>query len=171
MENWRIKRNDEYFPLSLHPFIHAEDNQQDMICKPLMPNVHVSVRACSMKEGMPFSNKVFYHLEDVVAVEFEVENKGEDEVSRIVVSHMIRDHLSYVPHTLKVSTGEGELLFRLVRWRIERLLPRERTQLSFQIRADRYVDVSVSLRATYTFQHKKIIYGPFQTKDALLLHK
>lgn len=169
MENWGIKNKDD-FPLSLHPFLRAESNQQDMICKPFKPDVYVSLKAGTMIDA-PFTDRVFYRLGDVLKIELEVENKGIDEISQIVVSHMIRDHLSYVSSTLKTSAGEGELLFRLVRWRIERLLPNEKAQLSFHLKANRYADVSVSLRATYTFHHKKTVYGPLQTKDVILLQK
>ncbi|CAM4035575.1 hypothetical protein BAMA_09370 [Bacillus manliponensis] len=169
MKAWKMK-NEGYFPLSLHPFLRAEGNQQDVVCISFVPEVYVSLKVRTMVNE-PFRTQVPYRLEDILEIKLEVENKGKDEVSHIVVSHMIRDHLVYVPQTLKTGTGEGELLFRLVRWRIERLLPNEIAQLSFCLKADRYVDVVMYLRATFTFQHKKIVYGPFQTKDAVLLHE
>ena len=58
-------------------------------------------------------------------------------ISRVVVSHMIRDYFAYIPNSLKVDKGMSEFLFQLVRWRIDNLLPNEKVELICKIKANK----------------------------------
>ena len=61
-----------------------------------------------------FSYELTYDVNDILIIRIEVENKGMEMISRVVVSHMIRDYFAYIPNSLKVDKGMSEFLFQLV---------------------------------------------------------
>lgn len=74
-----------------------------------------------------FSYELTYDVNDILIMRIEVENKGVEMISRVVVSHMIRDYFAYIPNSLKVDKGisefyssllDGELMicYRMRRW-------------------------------------------------------
>lgn len=167
MKTWKRALGQEVFPLSLQPVLWTTTDSKEITNTQPIPNITVTLQIRGIKEEV-FSYELVYDIQDVFFIQLEVENTGNEEISRIVVSHMIRDHLVYIPNTLKTNKGTGELLFRLVRWQIDELLPNEKVQLICQVKAVRIPITShISLRATYTFRYKDLIYGPFQTKEAI----
>ena len=50
-----------------------------------------------------FSYELTYDVNDILIMRIEVENKGVEMISRVVVSHMIRDYFAYIPNSLKVD--------------------------------------------------------------------
>ena len=52
-----------------------------------------------------FSYELTYDVNDILIIRIEVENKGMEMISRVVVSHMIRDYFAYIPNSLKVDKG------------------------------------------------------------------
>ena len=52
-----------------------------------------------------FSYELTYDVNDILIIRIEVENKGIEMISRVVVSHMIRDYFAYIPNSLKVDKG------------------------------------------------------------------
>lgn len=90
-------------------------------------------------------------------------------ISRVVVSHMIRDYFAYIPNSLKVDKGMSEFLFQLVRWRIDNLLPNEKVELICKIKANKDKELKNTLfQATYTFQYNGVSYGPLQTNEVVV---
>ncbi|MGG0253609.1 hypothetical protein ABEY61_09075 [Bacillus toyonensis] len=133
-----------------------------------LPNVAVTLQIRSMYEEK-FSYELIYDVNDILIMRIEVENKGIEVISRVVVSHMIRDYFSYIPNSLQVNKGMSEFLFQLVRWRIDNLLPNEKVELSCKLRANKDKAVKTALfKATYTFQHKAVSYGPLQTNEVVV---
>ncbi|WP_020059339.1 hypothetical protein [Bacillus sp. 123MFChir2] len=158
------------FTLNIQPALWSGSTDKDLVYKQNIPRIEVTLSVCNMKQNTSFSNTVYYEIQDIIAIKIEVDNQGEEAVSRIFVSHMIRDQLLYAPNTLTSNNGENEFLFRLVRWRIENLLPKEKARLVWQVKAERNgLPPSLPLRATYTFQHNHQVYGPLQTKEATLI--
>ncbi|MDZ5610549.1 hypothetical protein U2I54_26940 [Bacillus pseudomycoides] len=169
MKMWEISLDKEVFPLSLQPVMWMEGGSKEVTSKQSNPNVAVTLQIRSQKEKC-FSQKVVYDEHEILIIQLEVENIGSEEVSHVIVSHMIRDHFAYIPNTLQTNKGTGEFLFQLVRWRIDKLLSGEKTQLICQVKASRIqIPPSISLRATYTFRQKGRLYGPLQTKEAMLI--
>ncbi|MBO1578883.1 hypothetical protein [Bacillus sp. XF8] len=169
MKMWEISLDKEVFPLSLQPVMWMEGGSKEVTSKQSNPNVAVTLQIRSQKEKC-FSQKVVYDEHEILIIQLEVENIGSEEVSHVIVSHMIRDHFAYIPNTLQTNKGTGEFLFQLVRWRIDELLSGEKTQLTCQVKASRIqIQPSISLRATYTFRQKGRLYGPLQTKEAMLI--
>ncbi len=100
------------------------------------PNVAVTLQIRSMYKEK-FSYELTYDVNDILIIRIEVENKGMEMISRVVVSHMIRDYFAYIPNSLKVDKGMSEFLFQLVRWRIDNLLPNEKVELICKIKANK----------------------------------
>ncbi|EEL49568.1 hypothetical protein CN373_04780 [Bacillus cereus] len=166
---WEISLDKEWFPLSLQPVIWMEGSSKAVTNKQSNPNLEVTLQIRSQKEK-DFSEKVVYGVHEILFIQLEVENIGNEEVSHIIVSHMIRDHFAYIPNTLHANKGTGEFLFQLVRWRIDELRSGEKAQLICQVKATRIqIPSSISLRATYTFQQNGRLYGPLQTKEVILI--
>lgn len=158
------------FTLSVQPALWSGSTDKDLVYKQYIPRIEVTLSVCNMKQNNSFSNTVYYEIQDIIAIQIEVDNQGEEAASRIFVSHMIRDQLSFVPNTLTSNNGENEFLFQLVRWRIDNLLPKEKARLVWQVKAERNsLPPFLSLRATYTFQHNNQVYGPLQTKETMLI--
>ncbi|WP_243524077.1 hypothetical protein [Bacillus pseudomycoides] len=169
MKMWEISLDKELFPLSLQPVMWMEGGSKAVTSKQSTPNVEVTLQIRSQKEKN-FSQKVVYGVHEILFIQLEVENIGSEEVSHVIVSHMIRDHFAYIPNTLHTNKGTGEFLFQLVRWRIDELLSGEKAQLICQVKASRIqIPSSISLRATYTFQQKGRLSGPLQTKEVMLI--
>ncbi|HDX9580594.1 TPA: hypothetical protein ROX88_004247 [Bacillus pseudomycoides] len=151
------------------PALWSGSTDKDLVYKQSIPLIEVTLTVCNMKQLSSFSNTVYYGIQDIIALQIEVDNQGEESVSHICVSHMIRDQLSYVPNTLTSDNGENEFLFQLVRWRIDNLLPKEKTRLVWHVKVESNSPLtSLPLRATYTFKHNQQVYGPLQTKEAIL---
>ncbi|PEO45421.1 hypothetical protein CN559_17770 [Bacillus pseudomycoides] len=168
---WEISLDKELFPLSLQPVMWMEGGSKEVMSKQSNPNVAVTLQIRSKKEKC-CSQEVVYDVHEILFIQLEVENIGSEEISRVIVSHMIRDHFAYIPNTLQTSKGTGEFLFQLVRWRIDELLPGEKAQLICQVKASRIqIPFHILLRATYTFQQKGRLYGPLQTKEAILIQQ
>ncbi|SFI57453.1 MULTISPECIES: hypothetical protein [unclassified Bacillus (in: firmicutes)] len=164
--------NRNKFTLSIQPALWSGSIDKDLAYKQYIPRIEVTLTVCDVKQHSSFSNTVYYGIQDIIALQIEVDNQGEEAVSHICVSHMIRDQLSYVPNTLTSDNGQNEFLFQLVRWRIDNLLPKEKARLVWQVKALRNsISPSLPLRATYTFQHNHQVYGPLQTKEALLIKR
>ena len=116
-----------------------------------------------------FSYELTYDVNDILIIRIEVENKGMEMISRVVVSHMIRDYFAYIPNSLKVDKGMSEFLFQLVRWRIDNLLPDEKVELICKIKANKDKALKNALfQATYTFQYNGVSYGPLQTNEVVV---
>ncbi|MEI4829016.1 hypothetical protein WAX78_06080 [Bacillus sp. FJAT-53711] len=172
VEYWGELENREKFSLCIQPSVWSGSNDKDLAHKQYAPHIDVTLTVCNMEQQSSFSDTIYYELQDIIAIQIEVDNKGEEAVSRICVSHMIRDQLSYIPNTLTSNNGEYEFLFQLVRWRIDNLSPKEKACLVLQVKAKRNnISPSLPLRATYTFQHNQQMYGPLQTKQALLIKR
>ncbi|KEK25933.1 hypothetical protein [Bacillus gaemokensis] len=169
MKIWKRISDQEMFPLFLQPVVWMEGGFKEGTKKQSIPNVGGTLQIRSVQEK-DFSCELVYDRNDILFIQLEVENKGSEEISRVIVSHMILDHFAYIPNTLQTNKGTGEFLFQLVRWRIDKLLPNEKVQLIFQVKIARVpVPASILLRATYTFQYKGLVYGPLQTKEAILI--
>ena len=84
-----------------------------------------------------FSYELTCDVNDILIIRIKVENKGMKMISRVVVSHMIRDYFAYIPNSLKADKGMSEFLFQLVRWRIDNLLPNEKVELICKIKANK----------------------------------
>lgn len=167
---WSELENKNGFTLRINPVLWSGSTDKDLVYKQCIPRIEVTLTMCNMKQTSTFSSAVYYGIKDIIAIQIEVDNQGEEAVSRIFVSHMIRDQLLYVPNTLTSNNGENEFLFQLVRWRIENLLPKEKARLVWQVKAERNgLSPSLPLRATYTFEHNHQVYGPLQTKEAMLI--
>ncbi len=161
----------EVFPTSLQPVMWREGGSREITIKQSNPNVAVTLQIRSIKEQC-FSQEVVYGVQEILFIQLEVENRGSEDISRVIVSHMIRDHFAYMPNTLQTNKGAGEFLFQLVRWRIDELLSGEKAQLICQVKASRIqIPSCISLCATYTFQQKGQLYGPFQTKEVISKQK
>ncbi|WP_129726966.1 hypothetical protein [Ectobacillus funiculus] len=110
-----------------------------------------------------------YQPGDVLEIEIRLRNCGTVDVVQLFGSHMIRDYLSYIPDTLQTDKGEGAVVFRLVRWRIPLLQPGEEAVLAFQTRAQEgNPHDHITIGATYTFQARSMMYGPYETERVLL---
>ncbi|MFD3447949.1 hypothetical protein ACFDTO_25490 [Microbacteriaceae bacterium 4G12] len=131
-------------------------------------DVHVMFAVRSAKGKGEFSAVAPYQAGEFVDIRCYVENKGEEEVNHISISHMIRDHLSYVSDTLYTNRGEGSVFFRLVRWLIPCLYPGEKVMLTFQVRMKEEAALSITLGGTYVFQCSTTVQGPFQAVPAFL---
>lgn len=167
---WGEFENRDKFSFCIQPSLWSGSNDKDLAYKQYTPQIEVTLTVCNMKQQSSFSDTIYYELKDIIAIQIKVDNKGEEAVSRVCVSHMIRDQLSYIPNTLTSNNGENEILFQLVRWRIDKLSPKEKACLILKVKAERNnISSSLPLRATYTFQHNQQAYGPFQTKQALLI--
>ncbi|EEM76227.1 hypothetical protein bthur0010_37390 [Bacillus thuringiensis serovar pondicheriensis BGSC 4BA1] len=116
-----------------------------------------------------FSYELIYDVNDILIIRIEVENKGMEMISRVVVSHMIRDYFAYIPNSLKADKGMSEFLFQLIRWRIDNLLPDEKVELICKIKANKDKALKNALfQATYTFQYNGVSYGPLQTNEVVV---
>lgn len=110
-----------------------------------------------------------YRPDDVLEIEIRLYNHGEMDAVQLLVNHMLRDYLSYIPDTLQASAGDAALVFRLVRWRIPLLRPKEEAVLTFQARAEKgNPRTHISLGGTYTFQAGGMMYGPYEANGILL---
>ena len=106
-----------------------------------------------------FSYELTCDVNDILIIRIKVENKGMKMISRVVVSHMIRDYFAYIPNSLKADKGMSEFLFQLVRWRIDNLLPNEKVELICKIKANKDKELKNTLfQATYTFQYNGVSY-------------
>ncbi|MBO1624773.1 hypothetical protein [Bacillus arachidis] len=171
MKMWEINLDKEVFPLSLQPVMWREGGSKEFTKKKPNPNVAVTLQIRGMKEKS-FSQEIVYDVHEILFVQLEVENRGSEGISRVIVSHMIRDYFAYIPNTLQTNKGAGEFLFRLVRWRIDELSSGEKAQLICQVNASRIqIPSRISLRATYTFQQMGRLYGPLQTTEAILIQQ
>ena len=72
------------------------------------PQVAVTLQIGSMYTEQ-FSYELTYDVNDILIMRIEVENKGVEMISRVVVSHMIRDYFAYIPNSLKVDKGISEV--------------------------------------------------------------
>ncbi|MDM5189710.1 hypothetical protein QUF99_21040 [Bacillus sp. DX4.1] len=170
MKSWKMIPKEE-FPLFSQPVLWLGGDFKGVTSEISTPNVEVTLQVRNLKEKS-FSHKLVYDVHEIFCIQLEVKNISGEGVSHILVSHMIRDHFAYVPSTLQANKGRGEFLFQLVRWRIDTLLPNEKVQLICQLKVIRIpIPSSIPLRATYTFKHKDLVYGPFQTKDVILIKK
>lgn len=116
-----------------------------------------------------FSYELAFDVNDILIIRLEVENKGVEMISRVVVSHMIRDYFAYIPNSLKTDKGISEFLFQLVRWRIDNLSPNEKVELICKIKANKEKAPPNSVfQATYTCQYKGLSYGPLQTNEVVV---
>ncbi|WP_242143583.1 MULTISPECIES: hypothetical protein [unclassified Bacillus cereus group] len=171
MRAWKCISNQEMFLMPLQPILWIEGGGKGEKESTAVPNVTATLQIRSMEEEN-FSYQIVYDIDRILYMQLEIENKGEKEISRIIVSHMIRDHFLYVPNTLEMNKGTGEFLFQLVRWRIEKLLPNEKARLVCQLKIARpNILDTMSLSATYTFQSAGITYGPLQTKAARIIKR
>ncbi|KFM99166.1 hypothetical protein D0U04_01035 [Bacillus clarus] len=162
MEMWKRISEQERYPVSLQPVLWMGGSKQDL------PDVEVTLQIRSLQEKR-FLYELIHSVNETLFIQLEVENRGIETISRVIVSHMIRDHFAYIPNTLKTDKGAGEFLFQLVRWRIDELLPNEKIQLICQVKAGKSKAPAISsLRATYTFQYKGLSYGPFQTNEVIV---
>lgn len=110
-----------------------------------------------------------YQPGDVLEIEIRLRNCGTVDVVQLFGSHMIRDYLSYISDTLQADKGEVAIVFRLVRWRIPLLQPGEEAVLTFQTRAQEgNPHDHIAIGATYTFQARGMMYGPYETERILL---
>ena len=50
-----------------------------------------------------FSYELTCDVNDILIIRIKVENKGMKMISRVVVSHMIRDYFAYIPNSLKAD--------------------------------------------------------------------
>lgn len=162
--------NRNKFTLSIQPTLWSGSIDKDLAYKQYIPRIEVALTVCNVKQQSSFSHSIYYGIQDIIALQIELDNQGEESVSHICVSHMIRDQFSYVPNTLISDNGENEFLFQLVRWRIDNLLPKEKARLVWHVKVEQSSTLpSLPLRATYTFQHNHQGYGPLQTKEVLLI--
>ena len=110
-----------------------------------------------------------YQPGDVLEIEIRLRNCGTVDVVQLFGSHMIRDYLSYIYDTLQADKGEVAVVFRLVRWQIPLLQPGEEAVLTFQTRAQEgNPHDHITIGATYTFQARSMMYGPYETERVLL---
>ncbi|MFJ8531652.1 hypothetical protein [Bacillus sp. NPDC094106] len=171
MKIWKRISNQEMFLLSLQPVLWMDGGAKEINRKQSTPNVAVTLQIRNVQEK-DFSYELVYDINETLVIQLEVENRGTEEVSRVIMSHMIRDYFVYIPNTLKTNKGASEFLFQLVRWRVDELLPNEKVQLTCQVKvAHTPVPSTMSLRATYTFQHADVTYGPLQTKEAIVIQQ
>lgn len=164
MKIWgRISDTGKY-SIPLQPVLWIDGSKKETE----FPQVAVTLQIGSMYTEQ-FSYELTYDVNDILIMRIEVENKGVEMISRVVVSHMIRDYFAYIPNSLKVDKGISEFLFQLVRWRIDDLLPNEKVELRCKIKANKDKALKQTFfQATYTFQDKKISYGPLQTNEVVV---
>ncbi|MED2476981.1 hypothetical protein P4160_17655, partial [Bacillus thuringiensis] len=132
MKIWgRISDTGKY-SIPLQPVLWIDGSKKENE----FPQVAVTLKIGSMYTEQ-FSYELTYDVNDILIMRIEVENKGVEMISRVVVSHMIRDYFAYIPNSLKVDKGISEFLFQLVRWRIDDLLPNEKVELRCKIKANK----------------------------------
>lgn len=164
MKIWKRISDQEGYSIPLQPVLWIGGSKKENV----FSNVAVTLQICSMYNEQ-FSYELTYDANDILIMRIEVENKGIEMISRVVVSHMIRDYFAYIPNSLKVNKGMGEFLFQLVRWRIDDLLPNEKVELICKIKANKDKALEKALfQATYTFQYKGVSYGPLQTNEVVV---
>jgi hypothetical protein len=164
MKIWKQISDQGRDSIPLQPVLWIDGSKKESE----LPNVAATLQIRSMYQEK-FSYELIYDVNDILIIRIEVENKGIEVISRVVVSHMIRDYFAYIPNSLKVNKGMSEFLFQLVRWRIDNLLPNEKVELSCKIKANKDKDLKNTLfQATYTFQHKEVLYGPLQTNEVVV---
>ncbi|MDR4983342.1 hypothetical protein CN491_12015 [Bacillus cereus] len=164
MKIWKRISDQERCLIPLQPVLWIDGSKK---AKEL-PNVAVTLQIRSMYKEK-FSYELIYDVNDILIIQIEVENKGIEMISRVVVSHMIRDYFAYIPNSLKVDKGISEFLFQLVRWRIDNLLPNEKVELICKIKANKDKALKNALfQATYTYQYEGVSYGPLQTNEVVV---
>ncbi|PFJ13684.1 hypothetical protein COD67_06235 [Bacillus cereus] len=164
MKIWKRISDQGRDSISLQPVLWIGGSKKENE----LPNVAVTLQIRSMYQEK-FSYELIYDVNDILIIRIEVENKGIEVISRVVVSHMIRDYFAYIPNSLKIDRGMSEFLFQLVRWRIDNLLPNEKVELRCKIKANKDTALKNALfQATYTFQHKEVSYGPLQTNEVMV---
>ncbi|MFD5171865.1 hypothetical protein, partial [Bacillus mycoides] len=150
MKIWKRISDQGRYSIPLQPVLWIDGSKKDTEAS----DVAVTLQIRSMYKEK-FSYEMIYDVNDILIIRLEVENKGVEMISRVVVSHMIRDYFAYIPNSLKADKGISEFLFQLVRWRIDNLLPNEKVELICQIKANKDKAPPNSLfQATYTFQYK-----------------
>ncbi|PGO27790.1 hypothetical protein CN984_16700 [Bacillus cereus] len=164
MKIWKRISDQGRYSIPLQPVLWMDGSKKDTEA----PNVAVTLQIRSMYKEK-FSYELTYDVNDILIIRIEVENKGMEMISRVVVSHMIRDYFAYIPNSLKADKGMSEFLFQLVRWRIDNLLPNEKVELICKIKANKDKALKNALfQATYTFQYKEESYGPLQTNEVVV---
>ncbi len=164
MKIWKRISDQGRLSIPLQPVLWIDGSKKENEC----PNVAVTLQIRSMYKEK-FSYELTYDVNDILIIRIEVENKGIEMISRVVVSHMIRDYFAYIPNSLKVDKGISEFLFQLVRWRIDNLLPNEKVELICKIKANKDKALKNALfQATYTFQYNEVSYGPLQTNEVVV---
>jgi len=164
MKIWKRISDQGRDTIPLQPVLWIDGSKKDTEAS----DVAVTLQIRSMYKEK-FSYEMIYDVNDILIIRLEVENKGVEMISRVVVSHMIRDYFAYIPNSLKADKGISEFLFQLVRWRIDNLSPNEKVELICQIKANKDKAPPNSLfQATYTFQYKGVSYGPLQTNEVVV---
>ncbi|PEJ74771.1 hypothetical protein [Bacillus wiedmannii] len=164
MKIWKRISDQGRRSIPLQPVLWIDGSKKENEC----PNVAVTLQIRSMYKEK-FSYELTYDVNDILIIRIKVENKGMEMISRVVVSHMIRDYFAYIPNSLKADKGMSEFLFQLVRWRIDNLLPNEKVELICKIKANKDKALKNALfQATYTFQYKGVSYGPLQTNEVVV---
>lgn len=109
---------------------------------------------------------------DCIVMELHAVNRGREEAADISVSHMLRDHLSYVPDTLRADQGDAKLLFRLLRWKVPSLAPQAAAKISLHLYVQKEnPQHTVPLGAAYTYWQGGNRYGPQEAAGAVLYQK
>ncbi|WP_144559565.1 hypothetical protein [Bacillus thuringiensis] len=164
MKIWKRISDQERCLIPLQPVLWIDGSKKENG----FPNVAVTLQIRSMYKEK-FSYELTYDVNDILIIQIVVENKGLEMISRVVVSHMIRDYFVYIPNSLKVDKGMSEFLFQLVRWRIDNLLPNEKVELICKIKANKDTALkNAFFQATYIFQYEGVSYGPLQTNEVVV---
>ncbi|RWS43892.1 hypothetical protein EKA14_09160 [Bacillus mycoides] len=164
MKIWKQISDQGRYSIPLQPVLWIDGSKKETEAS----NVAVTLQIRSMYKEK-FSYEMIYDVNDILIIRLEVENKGVEMISRVVVSHMIRDYFAYIPNSLKADKGISEFLFQLVRWRIDNLSPSEKVELICKIKANKDKAPPNSVfQATYTFQYKGVLYGPLQTNEVVV---
>ncbi|EJR53564.1 hypothetical protein IIM_02928 [Bacillus cereus VD107] len=164
MKIWKRISDQGRYSIPLQPVLWIDGSKKETE----IPNVAVTLQIRSMYKEK-FAYELAFDVNDILIIRLEVENKGVEMISRVVVSHMIRDYFAYIPNSLKTDKGISEFLFQLVRWRIDNLSPNEKVELICKIKANKDKAPPNSVfQATYTCQYKGLSYGPLQTNEVVV---
>ncbi|WP_416827042.1 hypothetical protein [Ectobacillus polymachus] len=128
----------------------------------------VVIRIKNSFEENVFSSHLFYNSGDLIEIMIDVMNNGKEDITHLFISHMLRDAVMYIPNTLTTDTGEADILFRIIRWRIVTLKSGELAALSFQARVSNQQKIAIPFGASYTYRKQNQNCGTYKAIGAIL---